>query len=48
MKLDFKNILVGIIIGILFSIITISFFNDLQIDIRLGDLEDTNNKFDSK
>ena len=37
MKFDFKNILIGIIIGILSTIIVGCLVNDVYIDIRIGD-----------
>ena len=37
MKFDFKNILIGIIIGVLSTIIVGCLVNDVYIDIRIGD-----------
>ena len=37
MKFNFKNILIGIIIGILGTIIVGCLFNDVSIDIQIGD-----------
>ena len=37
MKLDFKNILIGVIIGILSTIIIMCLISDVYIDIRIGD-----------
>ena len=37
MKLDFKNILIGAIIGILSTIIIMCLISDVYIDIRIGD-----------
>ena len=37
MKFDFRNILIGIIIGILSTIIVGCLVNDVYIDIRIGD-----------
>jgi len=38
-QFDFKNILVGIIIGFLATIVAGALANDLYIDIRVGDIE---------
>ena len=37
MKFDFRNILIGIIIGVLSTIIVGCLVNDVYIDIRIGD-----------
>ena len=37
MKFDFKNILIGIIIGVLSTIIVGCLVSDVYIDIRIGD-----------
>ena len=37
MKFDFKNILIGVIIGILSTIIIMCLISDVYIDIRIGD-----------
>ena len=37
MKFDFKNILIGVIIGVLSTIIVGCLVNDVYIDIRIGD-----------
>ena len=37
MKFDFKNILIGIIIGVFSTIILACLINDVYIDIRIGD-----------
>ena len=37
MKFDFKNILIGIIIGVFSTIILTCLINDVYIDIRIGD-----------
>ena len=37
MKLDFKNIIIGIIIGILGTLIIGVLLTDVYIDIRIGD-----------
>ena len=37
MKFDFKNILIGVIIGTLSTIIIMCLINDVYIDIRIGD-----------
>ena len=42
MKFDFKNILVGIIIGVLSTIIVGFLLNDIYIDVRIGDIEEIN------
>ena len=48
MKLDFKNILIGIIIGIL-GIIVIGFFlNDVHIEIQVGDKTKNSDILDEK
>ena len=39
MKFDFKNILLGIIIGVLGTIIIGCLLNDVYIDVRVGDIE---------
>ena len=39
MKLDFKNILIGIIIGVLGTIIIGCLLNDVYIDVRVGDID---------
>ena len=46
MKFDFKNILIGIIIGVLSTIIVGCLLNDFYIDIRVGDIEEISNKTD--
>ncbi len=43
MKFDFKNILIGIIIGILGIIIIGFFLNDVHIEIQVGDKIKDNN-----
>ena len=40
MKFDFKNIFIGIIIGVLGTIIAECLLNDVYIDIRVGDIEE--------
>ena len=48
MKFDFKNILIGIIIGIL-GIIVIGFFlNDVHIEIQVGDKTKNSDILDEK
>ena len=37
MKFDFRNILIGIIIGVLSTIIVGCLVNDVYIDVRIGD-----------
>jgi len=37
MKLDFKNILIGIIIGFILAIFIGCLLNDVYVDIRIGD-----------
>ena len=37
MKFDFKNILIGVIIGGLSTIIIMCLISDVYIDIRIGD-----------
>ena len=37
MKIDFKNILIGMIIGFLMTIIIGCLLNDVHVDIRIGD-----------
>ena len=44
MKFDFKNILIGAIIGILGTIIVGCLLNDVYIDVRVGDIEEISNK----
>ena len=39
MKFDFKNILIGIIIGVLGTIVIVCLLNDVYIDVRIGDIE---------
>ena len=46
MKFDFKNIVIGIIIGVLGTIIVGCLLNDVYIDIRVGDIEEISNKTD--
>ena len=46
MKLDFKNILIGIIIGVLSTIIIGCLLSDVYIDIQIGDIDKINTKFD--
>ena len=46
MKFDFKNILIGIIIGVLGTLIVGCLLNDVYIDIRVGDTEEITNKTD--
>jgi len=47
-KFDFKNILIGIIIGIL-GIIVIGFFlNDVHIEIQVGDKTKNSDILDEK
>ena len=43
---DFKNILIGIIIGVLGTIIVGCLLNDVYIDVRVGDIEEITNKTD--
>ena len=44
MKYNFKNILIGIIIGVLGTIIVGCLLNDVYIDIQVGDIEEISNK----
>tara|TARA_B100000579_G_scaffold212003_1_gene173260 strand:- start:917 stop:1081 length:165 start_codon:yes stop_codon:yes gene_type:complete len=46
MKFDLKNILIGIIIGILISVLVGLLLNDVHINVRVGDIDKTNNKVD--
>ena len=47
MKFDFKNILLGIMIGILGTLIIKCLLNDVYIDIQIGDkIDEKNNKTD--
>ena len=47
MKFDFKNILLGIMIGILGTLIIGCLLNDVYIDIQIGDkIDEKNNKTD--
>ena len=46
MKFDFKNILIGIIIGVLGTLIVRCLLNDVYIDVRVGDIEEITNKTD--
>ncbi len=43
MKFDFKNIFIGIIIGILGTLIVGFLLNDIYIDIRVGEMEEKTN-----
>ena len=43
MKLDLKSVLIGIIIGILISVLVGLLLNDVHIDVRVGDIDKTNN-----
>ena len=43
MKFDFKNILIGIIIGVLGTLIVGCLLNDVYIDVRVGDIEEITN-----
>ena len=43
-KFDFKNILIGIIIGALSTIIVGCLLNDVYIDVRVGDIEEISNE----
>ena len=43
MKFDFKNIVIGVAIGILSTIIVSCFLSDVYIDIRIGDNENIDN-----
>ena len=43
MKFDFKNILIGIIVGILGTMIVGCLLNDVYIDVRVGDIEERSN-----
>ena len=45
-KFDFKNILIGIIIGVLSTIIFGCLLNDVYIDVRVGDIEEISNETD--
>ena len=45
-KFDFKNILIGFIIGIIGTIIVGCLFNDVYIDVRVGDIEEISNETD--
>ena len=46
MKFDFKNILIGIIIGALGVVIVGCLLNDVYIDVRVGDMKETSNETD--
>ena len=48
MKFDFKNILIGIIIGILGIIIIGFFLNDVHIEIQVGDKTKNSDILDEK
>ena len=48
MKFDFKNILIGIIIGISGIIIIGFFLNDVHIKIQVGDKTKNSNILDEK
>ena len=37
MKIDFKNIVLGIIIGILITLLGLMFLNDVSVEIQIGD-----------
>ncbi len=43
MKFDFKNIVIGFVIGILSTIIVGCLLSDIYIDIRIGDNENIDN-----
>tara|TARA_B100000959_G_scaffold42975_1_gene43292 strand:- start:530 stop:679 length:150 start_codon:yes stop_codon:yes gene_type:complete len=45
-KFDFKNILIGIIIGALGTIVIGCLLNDVYIDVQVGDIERISNKTD--
>ena len=36
MKIDYKNILLGIIIGVLITIFGLMFFQDVSIEVQIG------------
>ena len=40
MKLDFKNIIIGIVIGVLGTLVISLLLTDIYIDIRIGDIEE--------
>ena len=46
MKSDFKNILIGIIIGVLCTIIVGCLLSDVYIDIQIGDIDKIGTKTD--
>ena len=46
MKFDFKNILIGIIIGTFGTILVGCFLDDVYIDIQFGNIEKISNKTD--
>ena len=46
MKFDFKNILIGVIIGVLCTLLVGCLLNDVYIDVRIGDIEEITNKTD--
>ena len=48
MKLDFKNILIGIIIGVLSTIIIGCLLSDVYIDIQIGDIDKINTKLEKQ
>ena len=48
MKFDFKNILIGIIIGILGIVIIGFFLNDVHIEIQVGDKTKNSNTLHEK
>tara|TARA_Y100001970_G_scaffold293920_1_gene444634 strand:- start:15892 stop:16038 length:147 start_codon:yes stop_codon:yes gene_type:complete len=37
MSFDFKNILLGMILGFILAVLVVFLFNDVYIDIRIGD-----------
>ena len=37
MNIDFKNIILGIIIGILITLLGLMFLNDVSVEIQIGD-----------
>ena len=43
MKLDYKNILIGILIGICSTLFIGAMLNDIYIDVQIGEKKDNKN-----
>ena len=44
MKFDFKNVLIGVILGVVSTVIVLSLLSEVHIDVRIGDSEHISNK----